>query len=359
MCRPRTILSAALVAFLGASQGILGQRNRKTTEEPKPQILPLPPELPMALAADTDALDFHISPLLKTGGLSAQIRQSLNDLIRDTRGETIIKLRAFVAGAGDARRVDAAVGEVFRERKLPFPVLSIIQVGALGQERAQVVVEAVVSTRRDVNPNGLAFFAGQTGASIAQAIERLRNSADAASVSPDAVLSCTCFTSQLEDYDATRSAINAAFPKTAINVVQALRDPTNDSTMCEAVGQLSHPPTEGPVVWLEKARATLVHSHRLVFTGLQLSFGSYLDDAHEAFVRLERAAAALQPIETPVKVNAFSLDAYAGSALRKTTSVPPSTFTVQTVEGLPAIDASAGIEAVLAPDVRSPVALPR
>ena len=359
MCRPRPIFSAALIAFLGASQGILGQRNRKTTEEPKPQVLPLPPELPMALAADTDTLDFHISPLLKTGGLSAQIRQSLNDLIRDTRGETIIKLRAFVAGAGDARRVEAAVGEVFRDRKLPFPVVSIIQVGVLGEQSAQVVIEAVVSTHRSVNPNGLAFFAGQTGTSIAQALERLRNSAEAASVSPDAVLSCTCFTSQLEDYDAMRSAIHAAFPKTAINLVQALRDPTNDSTMCEAVGQLSGAPTEGPVVWLEKARATLVHSHRLVFTGLQLSFGSYLDDAHEAFVRLERAAAALQPVETPVKVNAFSLDAYAGSALRKSTAVPPSTFTVQTVEGLPAVDASAGIEAVLAPDVRSPVTLAR
>ena len=45
-------------------------------------------------------------------------------------------------------------------------------------------------------------------------------------------------------------------------------------------------------------------------------------------------------------MNAFSLDPYAGSALRKTTSVPLSTFTVQTVEGLPGIDAAAGIEAV-------------
>jgi len=53
-------------------------------------------------------------------------------------------------------------------------------------------------------------------------------------------------------------------------------------------------------------------------------------------------------------VNAYSLNAYAGSALRKTTSFPLSTFTIQRVEGLPAIDASAGIEAVLAPDVAKP-----
>ncbi len=344
-----------LTLCLGASFTLLGQRNKRSTEEPKTQVLPLPPELPMALAADTDTLDFHISPLLRTGGLAAQIRQSLNDLIRDTRGETIIKLRAFVAGAGDARRVQADVGEIFTERKLPLPVLSIIQVGGLGREAAQVIIEAVVATRRMLNPNGLAFLAGQTGASFAAALQHLRDSTAAASVSPEHVLSCTCFTSRIEDYEGARSAIQASFPNTAINIVQALRDPANETTMCEAVGQLSQPPSEGPVVWLKDTRATLVSSHQLIFTGLQLTFGNFLDDAHEAFARLQRAASTVQAVEAPVEVNAFSLDAYTGSALRKTTSYPPSTFTLQTVEGLPAIDASAGIEAVLAPNVRSPV----
>src|SRR3954462_7888955 len=90
-------LACALLCF-----STLSAQKRKN-EEPKTQVLPLPKELPMALAADTGTLDFHISPLLKTGGLAAQIRQSLNDLIRDTRGEIIIKLRAFVAGGGGAR----------------------------------------------------------------------------------------------------------------------------------------------------------------------------------------------------------------------------------------------------------------
>ncbi|MBV9156545.1 MAG: RidA family protein [Acidobacteriaceae bacterium] len=341
------------VALLAGSSLLVGQR--KKNEEPKTQVLPLPPELPMALAADTETLDFHISPLLKTGGLSAQIHQSLYDLIRDTRGETIIKLRAFVAGAGDARRVQAIVGDIFTERKLSLPVLSIIQVGALGEEAAQVVIEAVVSTHRKVNPGGLAFLAGQTGDSFQQALHRLTESAAAASVSGNRVLTCTCFTSRIDNFESLREAVRAEFPNSGINVVQALRDPVNDSSMCEAVGQLGQPPSEGPLVFLKRARATLVDSHQLIFTGLQLSFGSYLDDAQEAFARLQRAASALQAIEAPVEVNAFSLDAYGGSALRKTTSVPQSTFTVQTVEGLPAVDASAGIEAVLAPNVRSPV----
>jgi enamine deaminase RidA (YjgF/YER057c/UK114 family) len=357
MRRLTLLFTAALLLSIVA--GFLSaQRNKRNTEEPKTQVLPLPPELPMALAADTETLDFHISPLLRTGGLSAQIRQSLNDLIRDTRGETIVKLRAFVAGAGDARRVQAQVAEIFSERKLPLPVLSIIQIGALGQEAAQIVIEAVVSTRKSVNPNGLAFLLGQTGATFSDALQRLQVSAESASVPADHVLSCTCFTSRIEDFESSRSAIQAAFPHTAFNVVQALRDPANDSTTCEAVGQLTHPPSQGPVVWLKNARVTLVNSHQLVFTGLQLTFGSFLDDAHEAFTRLERAASAVTTVQTPVAVNAFSLNVYAGSALRKTTSVPPSTFTVHTVEGLSAIDASAGIEAVLAPNVRSPVTVP-
>ena len=98
--------TSSLVLLLTlASPGSYSQR--KKNEEPKPQVMPLPPELPMALAAETETLDFHISPLLRNGGLAAQIRQSLGDLIRDTHGETIVKLRAFVAGAGDARRVQA------------------------------------------------------------------------------------------------------------------------------------------------------------------------------------------------------------------------------------------------------------
>jgi len=348
------VLAACALLCLSAAYA-----QKRKNEEPKTQVLPLPKELPMALAADTEKLDFHISPLLKTGGLAAQIRQSLNDLIRDTRGETIIKLRAFVAGAGDARRVQALVGEIFADRKLPLPVLSIIQVGALGENSAQVVIEAVVSTKRIVNPNGLAFLAGQTGASLNEALQRLRDSLGAVSVSSERVLTCTCFTSRIPDFTSIRSSILGVFPNTAVNVVQALREPPNDESMCEAVAQLAQPPAQGPVVLLKNARATLVNSHQLIFTGLQLTFGNYLDDAHEAFARLQRAASALEATEVPVEVNAFSLDPFTDSALRKTTSVPLSTFTVQPVEGLPGVDASAGIEAVLAAHVATPVTLAR
>jgi hypothetical protein len=327
---------------------------KRKNQEPKSQVLPLPPEPPMALAVDTNSIDFHISPLLRTGALSAQIRQSLNDLIRDTRGETIVKLRAFVAGSGDARRVQSEVTELFTEHRLPLPVLSILQVGALGQESAQVVIEAVVGGHKTVNPNGLAFLFGQKGSSLEKAAHQLRDSASAAGVLPEQVLTCTCFTSHIDNLDTARSSIRALFPKTALNIVQAVRDPLSDASMCEAVGQPANPPS-APVVQLQFVNTTLVNSPQLIFTGLQLTFGNFLDDAQQAFLRLEKTAAAVQPVQTPVQVNAFTLDASAGSALRKTNSLAPGVFTAQTVEGLPAIDAAAGIEAVLAPGVPSAV----
>ncbi|MBV9501560.1 MAG: hypothetical protein JO138_19500, partial [Acidobacteriaceae bacterium] len=148
---PIVLSSTLILVLLGVSLG-RSPTQRKKTEEPKTQVLPLPPELPKALVTETEGLDFHISPLLRTGGLSAQIRRSLSDLIRDTHGETIIRLRAFVAGAGDARRIEAETANLFTERKLPLPVLSVLQIGALGQEAAQVVIEAVVATHRSVNP---------------------------------------------------------------------------------------------------------------------------------------------------------------------------------------------------------------
>jgi hypothetical protein len=158
----------------------------------------------------------------------------------------------------------------------------------------------------------------------------------------------------MNDYDARRAAVLAVFPKAEINIVQALRDPATEASTCEAVGQLTGPPAIGEIVRLEQAHATLVNAKHLVFTGLQLCFGSFLDDAQEANQRLRRAAngaggnmAGQTFANAAVQIDAFSLTPAAGSALRKMTSFPASTFSVLPVEGLTAIDATAGIDAVL------------
>ncbi len=339
-----------------APSGEASQKHNKKNEEPKTQVLPLPKELPSALAASTGELDFHLSPLLSKGKLSAQIHESLNNLIRDTKGETIIKLRAFVAGAGDARRVQAMVSEIFADHRLPLPVLSIVQIGALGTEAAQVVIEAVVQTRKTVNPDGLAFAWGQRGANIPVALDQLVHSFSEAGMDGKAVLSCTCFASQLADYGPALEAAKARFPNALVNIVQARRAISEEGSTCEAVGQLSRPVNaamarRSEVALLKSQRTALVNSSHIVFTGMQLSFGSYLDDAQQAVTRIEHAAAQASPDARPLYVNAFTLSPTASSALRKTLHLPADSLNVQAVEGLPSVDAAAGMEAVLAPGV--------
>jgi len=309
----------------------------------------------MALPAATGMLDFRVLPLLRSGGLGAQIRQSVNLLLRETKNEDVIKLRAFVAGPGDARRVQSVVSESFSEHKLSLPVLSIVEVGALQDDRAQIAIEATVAARKQLNPDGLVFFSGQTGATLDEAIAKLQASAKLTSAGR--ILRCTCFTSRIAgDGAALRKTMETAFPDAASTIVQALRDPRDDSSTCEAVGQgkTASADSASPVILVPGARAAVVHADRLVFTGLQLSFGDYLDDAQEAFQRLHRAASAINAVDAPVQVNAFSPDPSSMAALRKTTRVPLSIFTVQPVEALPGADASAGVEEVLAPGVAAP-----
>ena len=145
------------------SIALFGAHKNKNKEEPKPQTLPLPKELPMALAADTQNLTFRNTPLLSKGRLSAQIKNSLEYLVRETRGESIVKMRAFVSGAGDSRRVKALVSEMFSEKKLSLPVLTIVQVGSVGNNAAGIAIESVISGKKAENPNGLAFLPVKAG----------------------------------------------------------------------------------------------------------------------------------------------------------------------------------------------------
>jgi enamine deaminase RidA (YjgF/YER057c/UK114 family) len=343
-------MSSALVWFavfpLAASQ-------KKKDEEPKTQVLPLPKEPPMALGADVEFLSFRITPLLRIGKLSAQIHDSLNELIRDARGSNIIKLRAFVAGAGDTRRVQAIVSDLFTEKKLNLPVISIIQVGALGDDAAQVVIEAVIAEKRVLNPDGLAFLAGQTGPTLDASLGELTQSLKAASLSPSAVVSLTCFSDNLGDYRQHLSQASSIFSNASINLVQSQRQPGGPRTTCEAVARSQErEASSAPISILGPARVTLIPGRsRLVFTGLQLAFGGYLDDANSALKNLRRfSEAASGNFGQIASLDVYSLSGEATSALRKTASkfdVPGSTITIQQIEGLPSLDAAFGMEAIM------------
>jgi enamine deaminase RidA (YjgF/YER057c/UK114 family) len=325
----------------------------KKNQEPKPQVLPLPKELPMALTADTASLSFRVTPLLRTGRLTAQIKDSLAYLLREAHGETIVKLRAFVAGAGDSRRVQELVGEMFTEKRLPLPVLTIVQVGDLGDTAAAVVLEAVVSGKRSINPNGLAFFASQDGPSLDAAVSKLQASIQAASLSAADVVSTTCFAARLTDVSAMRKTIEAAFPHTTLNLVQATRDPVDSSSACEAVARIGQERANRGPANLTNSRAFFLTSPQTVFTGMQLSFGTYLDDADSALARLQHDVTTVHAnLREAAVIDAFSLSPAAASALRKTMpkfDVSRALLTIQPVEGLPSLDAALGVEVILAP----------
>lgn len=342
--------AASLLVF--AAIALAGFSHKKKDDEPKPQVLPLPKELPRALAAEAANLRFLTTPLVKPGRLSIQIREVLSDLIKTTRGETIIKLRAFVAGAGDTRRVQEMVSDMFTDKKVPLPVLTIIQVGGLGEESG-VVVEAVVEARKPLNPNGLVFIGGQNGDSLSAAIQKMKDRMAMAGVSGPDVLRTTCFTGRLTDYEGMRSMLSSAFPNAALNLVQALRDPVDGRASCESISKFAGgEPANRPSIPAD-AHISFVTAPQLIFTGLQLSFGTYLADADSALSRLSRDVGALHAeIRNAVWVNAFSLTPAAASALEKTMSkfdLAPQALTIQPVEGLPSLDAALGMEAILAP----------
>src|SRR5580700_2631936 len=131
----RRILALALplICALPAQQK---PRNKADKELPS-QTLPVLKDPPAAVIADAARLTFHVSPLSAKGLLTQQTRDALQALLRGNHGAPIVKLRAFVAGTGDARRVQAIVSEVFTDKKQPLPALSTIQVGALPLEGAQ------------------------------------------------------------------------------------------------------------------------------------------------------------------------------------------------------------------------------
>src|SRR5260370_22007618 len=108
---------------------ILPQGKKKKKDQEVTQTLPPPRELPSAVVADTDRLTFEVSPLQGKGLLSAQTREALRSLLRTNRG-TIVKLRAFVAGSGDLRRLGELVGVRFPHRPQPLPRRGLWQVVA-------------------------------------------------------------------------------------------------------------------------------------------------------------------------------------------------------------------------------------
>src|SRR5689334_10040440 len=113
----------ALLALACAFSLLLAAPQRKKKED-LTQTLQVPKDLPGAVVGDTRRLTFHLTALSAKGLLSQQIRDALRAVSREAANETVLHIRAFVAGSGDLRRVRDLVSEFFTEHHQPLPSLS-------------------------------------------------------------------------------------------------------------------------------------------------------------------------------------------------------------------------------------------
>ncbi len=306
------------------------------------QALSLPPELPAAVTAETSRLAFQVTPLSAKGLLSQQTREALKGLLRSNHGP-IVKLRAFVAGSGDLRRVGEIAGEMFLEKHMPLPALTVAQVGALPLEGAQVVIEATIVDRKVVNPAGVAFLAAQSASSVTEALAKLKNELAAS----DALI-VTCFVSSLDDQRDTQQAMSASFPAAALDYVQMQRAPVTPPASCEATARLVKPGAASD------SEMAVVSAPQIVISGTQLAFGSQDSDFKLAFERLEKALAVKNArFDQVVLSHLYVTSSALSTRALALESAHPGTrvSTVLPVEALPSLDAQFGLDVIAVPAV--------
>jgi enamine deaminase RidA (YjgF/YER057c/UK114 family) len=353
----RILLIPLLAVAVAGSLGAQGKKKKKTKdgEEEVTQTLPLLKDPPQAIAADTAKLVFHVSPLSAKGLMTPQVKDALKALLQENRGATIVKLRAFVSGSGDLRRVSQIVSEVFTEHKLNLPVVSTIQVGALPLESAQVVIESIAMEKREMNLNGLAFFSGQQTKDVRLSVQQLETAVKAADAE---VLRATCFLASLDDLSAARTALSAAFPSAALNYVQLQRNPAAPLAECEAVGRLNRAPS-APVTFVNPpqlasnpnySQIALVNAPKIVLTGAQMAFGDQDADIRLAFERLGKAMEPLGATFHDVfwmstyPLTQAAIDKVRAARFNFLDPAHPPASTLLLFEGLPSLDSNVAME---------------
>ncbi len=364
----RRLRLAALVCGL-AVLALPAQRKKKEEET---QTLQVPRELPSFIVGETRRLTFHVTPLSNKGLLSPQIRDALKALSKEAGSDTVLKIRAFVAGSGDVRRVRDLVSEGFTERHQPLPVLSLVRSGGLPMEGAQVVLEAIAQSKKEINPGGLAFLSGQPAMNAdpmspvaplaAQSLASLRKEIQAAGAEPADLVRVTCFLSSLENLAATRQSVEAEFPHAAHDYVQTQRAPGRAEAACEGVARLrsapsarlSFPSAEGAEATAGQSPVALVGAPQVVLTGTQIAFGYQESDSRLAFDRLKKE---LDGTGVSLRDVAFAhyypLSGGMAAQVRKIRSelfdqAHAPAGTLMLFEGLPSMDAGFAVDVVAA-----------
>lgn len=295
---------------------------KKKSPDDTTQTLELPRDPPMVAIGVTSRLIFHVSPLSPKGLLTQQTRDGLKAILKANGGTPVIHIRAFVAGSGDLRRVPQIVSEVFTEKKMALPSVSVVQAGSLPLENAQVVLETVSEGKKEVNPDGLLFVEAQSADTLDMSLDKLASRLGAA-----VPLKITCFVGEI----GSPAAITARFPAAAVDLVQTQRTPARPGAGCEAVG-----------------RGGNVRAMRLAFTGTRVAFGADEKAAKLAFQRIDRDLndAGIQPAAI-IATNIYPLTVRMGELARNVRATTAA-VTVIPFEGIASIDGSFAVDAVAA-----------
>jgi len=343
---PRLLLLPLCVLL---ATGVLAQKRKKKKEdvEPIPQVLAVIPDPPDAVATEPQRLSFQVSPLSAKGLLSQQVHDALKAIGRLNHGVPVIKLRAFVAGSGDLRRVKEIIAEDFAAKKQTLPAVTTIQVGALPLAGAQVAIEAASSEKKVVNPSGIAFLKTGETANAAAAVMQLQSLLKGASIDAQNVLRVSCFLNSLDDVQGSQTAMVTAFPSAAANFVQMQRLGLEPQVLCEAAARLTTAPAQ-PLV-LENGLVS-INAPKLVLTATQLVFRDQDSDFRLAYQRLAKTLASVGATFKDVfwtgtyvltRASAAKIESLQWEFLDRTH--PPAHTGLQ-IEGLPSTDATAAIE---------------
>ena len=132
------------------------QKRKKKEEET--QTLQIPKELPSAVTGDTRRLTFYVTPPSAKGLLSQQIRDALKALAHEAGNDTVLKIRAFVAGSGDLRAANGDAGEYASARRVVAKVAYQRTVGfGAANSRSIKPASAEMKTSGRLRPSRIMF----------------------------------------------------------------------------------------------------------------------------------------------------------------------------------------------------------
>lgn len=253
------------------------------------------------IEGETRKLQFQVAPAVTEGNIADQIDKTLA-----TFKSRILNLRAFVVGTDQVGIARLAIEEFFQKKRRPLPTVIVVAIGALPNPKARVVVEAVLDSGRNLNPEGLAFVSGQADSSdkpvermlplTEKAMKDLNTIHRAAGILAEDVLRVTCLMTSVSDAAGVEARVKREFPQAALTLVQIQRAPARGVIECESVARLRANPGE-PLKFIHAdglpkspdfSHAALIGAPRLLFSDLRLPKGDKDNDARKVFAELHQ-----------------------------------------------------------------------